>query len=303
MISHLSPSFIASSYPAPSQSNGGNLAPQNNEPQNSLAPSATAASQQSGVGQEPSAQQQPSAQQPASVAAQSSTTPPEAGSSASDANRSGSKTAEQQAEQVYQQQLKDQVLVQQLKARDQEVRQHEQAHAAVGGQYAGSPTYEYTRGPDGKRYAVAGEVSISTSEVAGDPKATMDKARVIRAAALAPAEPSAQDRRVAAEASQMEIQAQQDLVELKAEERELAAAERGRQTEEDSQPGTAPEQVTTTAAEPGSTNNDSSGADPVAAEPAQQQPKVGYENPAVNQLLAMSRNQTEPSKSAVDIRV
>ena len=300
MISQLSPSFITSSYPVPSQSNGGNPVLQNNESQTPLAPPATAASQQSGVGQEPSAQQQPSGQQqPASVPAQSSATPSESGSATPDASRSDSKTAEQQAEQVYQQQLKDQVLVQQLKARDQEVRQHEQAHAAVGGQYAGAPTYEYTRGPDGKRYAVAGEVSISTSEVAGDPKATIDKARVIRAAALAPAEPSAQDRRVAAEASQMEIQAQQDLVELKAEERELAAAERGRQTGEGSQPGTATDEpVTTTAAEPGSRNTD-----PAAAEPAQPQPKVGYENPAVNQLLAMSRNQTEPSKSAVDIRV
>ena len=40
-----------------------------------------------------------------------------------------------------------------LSQRDQEVRAHEQAHAAVGGRYAGAPSFTYTSGPDGKRYA------------------------------------------------------------------------------------------------------------------------------------------------------
>ena len=96
----------------------------------------------------------------------------------------------------------DQAEIQKLKARDLEVRQHEAAHAAVGGAYAGAPTYDYQTGPDGKRYAVGGEVQISTSKVSGDPQKTLEKAQQIRAAALAPAEPSAQDRRVAAMASQ-----------------------------------------------------------------------------------------------------
>ncbi len=87
-----------------------------------------------------------------------------------------------------------------LKAREQEVRAHEQAHATVGGRYAGAPTYSFQQGPDGQRYAVGGEVSIDISPVAGDPQATIDKMEVVKRAALAPAEPSAQDHRVAAEA-------------------------------------------------------------------------------------------------------
>ena len=93
-----------------------------------------------------------------------------------------------------------------LKARDREVRAHEAAHQAVGGQYAGSISYVYERGPDGAQYAVGGEVSISTSPVGGDPQATIDKMRVVRAAALAPAE-----RAVAAEAMQLMLQAQAEL--------------------------------------------------------------------------------------------
>ncbi|MEO0443815.1 MAG: putative metalloprotease CJM1_0395 family protein [Pseudomonadota bacterium] len=121
--------------------------------------------------------------------------------------------AEQRQEQIEQQQI------QQLSARDREVRNHEQAHAAAGGQYAGAPRYQYERGPDGVNYAVAGEVSISTSPVSGDPQATIQKAQVIRRAALAPAEPSPQDRAVAAEATQMEAQARVALAEQQRQQR------------------------------------------------------------------------------------
>jgi len=100
-----------------------------------------------------------------------------------------------------------------LKARDTEVVAHERAHASVGGQHTGSPSYSYETGPDGVKYAVSGEVSIDTSEVAGDPQATLQKAQQIKAAALAPAEPSAQDRKVAAKAEQMASQARSDILE------------------------------------------------------------------------------------------
>ena len=89
-----------------------------------------------------------------------------------------------------------------LKQTDREVRQHEHAHQSTGGKFAGSIEYEYERGPDGQQYAVAGEVSIDSSPVPGDPAATIAKMEQIRAAANAPAEPSAQDRKVAAQASQ-----------------------------------------------------------------------------------------------------
>lgn len=108
------------------------------------------------------------------------------------------------------QQQSQQAEIQELKRRDAEVRAHEQAHAAAGGQYAGAPQYEYTTGPDGKRYAVAGEVSIDVS-AAATPQDTIRKMQQVRAAALAPAEPSAQDRRVASEASQKAMQARMEL--------------------------------------------------------------------------------------------
>lgn len=129
----------------------------------------------------------------------------------------------------------DLALLDQLKARDREVRVHEAAHASVGGRYAGSASFQYTRGPDGRNYATGGEVSISVSEVAGDPQATIEKARVIRAAALAPAEPSAQDRRVAAEAAQMELTARSDLQSLQSEEAQKEKAERSEKQGEDAE--------------------------------------------------------------------
>jgi hypothetical protein len=72
-------------------------------------------------------------------------------------------------------------------------------------------------GPDGRQYAAGGEVQIDTSEVKGDPVATIQKPQVIRAAALAPQDPSAQDRRVAVEANRMEAEARKELAEQKAE--------------------------------------------------------------------------------------
>ena len=101
--------------------------------------------------------------------------------------------------------------IKELKARDTEVRTHEQAHAAVGGQYAGSPSYEYQRGPDGTNYAVGGEVPIDVGVINGDPQATIDKMQTVRAAALAPAEPSGADRAIAADATQKIAAAQAEL--------------------------------------------------------------------------------------------
>ncbi len=113
----------------------------------------------------------------------------------------------------------EQKIVEQLKARDREVKAHERAHqAAAGGLARGGPSYTYTTGPDGQRYAVGGEVQIDTSPVPDNPEATIRKAQTIRRAATAPAEPSAQDRSVAAAASKMEARARQELSQEKAEE-------------------------------------------------------------------------------------
>lgn len=102
--------------------------------------------------------------------------------------------------------------VEKLKRRDREVRAHEQAHLAAAGAYAmGGPRYTYQTGPDGKRYAVGGEVPIDVSEVPGNPEATLQKAQTIRRAALAPSNPSSADRAIAAKAAAMAAKARQDL--------------------------------------------------------------------------------------------
>jgi hypothetical protein len=102
--------------------------------------------------------------------------------------------------------------LQQLKARDREVRAHEAAHVAAGGNLVrGGASFTYQQGPDGQQYAIGGEVSIDTSKVANDPEATLQKANQIRAAALAPSSPSSQDRSVAAKASQLAIEARAEI--------------------------------------------------------------------------------------------
>ncbi len=100
--------------------------------------------------------------------------------------------------------------IQKLKQREQEVIAHEQAHKAVGGQYAGAIQYEYTRGPDSQRYISGGEVSIDTSKE-DTPEATIKKMQQIKRAALAPQEPSPQDHQVASDASRKEMQARAEL--------------------------------------------------------------------------------------------
>jgi hypothetical protein len=102
--------------------------------------------------------------------------------------------------------------VEDLAAADRRVRAHEQAHMAAGGSLVrGGPVYEYRTGPDGQRYAVSGEVALDASPVSGNPLATIRKAERVKRAALAPADPSPQDRRVAAQAEAMANKAQQEL--------------------------------------------------------------------------------------------
>jgi hypothetical protein len=144
----------------------------------------------------------------------------------------GKESAEEQQKQ--QQQLSEQQEIESLKQRDQEVRAHEQAHAAVGGQYAGSPQYEFQTGPDGQRYAVGGEVSIDIGE---EPTAeqTLRKMQQVKAAALAPAEPSPQDLRVATEATQKAFEARNEITERRRD--ELAEVRREAQGDERSDVG------------------------------------------------------------------
>ncbi|WP_052700439.1 putative metalloprotease CJM1_0395 family protein [Methylocucumis oryzae] len=79
--------------------------------------------------------------------------------------------------------------------------------AAAAGVARSGASFTYQLGPDGVSYAIGGEVNIDTSEVAGNPEATLRKAQIIKSAALAPAEPSNQDFQVAAAATAMAIKA------------------------------------------------------------------------------------------------
>ena len=107
--------------------------------------------------------------------------------------------------------------VDELKARDQEVRMHEMAHVLAGGAFVTSgPSYTYQTGPDGKGYAVGGSVGIDTSPVEGNPEATIQKMQTVAAAALAPAKPSGPDLKVAAAARQTEAKARSELSQLQA---------------------------------------------------------------------------------------
>ncbi|MDD3814560.1 MAG: putative metalloprotease CJM1_0395 family protein [Desulfocapsaceae bacterium] len=101
--------------------------------------------------------------------------------------------------------------VQELQQRDTEVRTHEQAHLSTAGQYAsGGPSFSYQTGPNGKRYAVGGSVPIDIGKES-TPAATIIKMRTVKRAALAPANPSAADRQIAAKASMQEMKAMQEL--------------------------------------------------------------------------------------------
>lgn len=100
-------------------------------------------------------------------------------------------------------------VVRALQSRDSVVRAHEAAHIGAGGGVVTSGAqYSYQKGPDGREYAVGGEVGIDLSPVAGNPQATIAKMETVRAAALAPAEPSAQDLSVAAAATQIQARAE-----------------------------------------------------------------------------------------------
>ena len=124
----------------------------------------------------------------------------------------------------------DEEVIRTLKARDQEVRRHEQAHiAAAGGLAVSGASFTYQRGPDGVNYAVGGEVTISTAP-GRTPEETLRRADAIRRAALAPADPSGQDHAVAAAADQMAREAQMELTdkarEVEPEDDRRAAVER-----------------------------------------------------------------------------
>lgn len=97
-----------------------------------------------------------------------------------------------------------------LKEIDSHVKAHELAHKSVGGSFAGAPSYKYVTGPDGKKYAVAGEVPILIKK-GKTPEETIENMKIIKAAALAPTDPSPQDLKIAAIAQTIENKAKMEI--------------------------------------------------------------------------------------------
>jgi hypothetical protein len=109
----------------------------------------------------------------------------------------------------------DRQQVTRLAARDTAVRAHEAAHQAAARGLGGAASFSYETGPDGRRYAVGGEVPVSIRP-GRTPQETIANAQVVRSAALAPADPSSQDMAVASAATQMEAQARQQITQSRA---------------------------------------------------------------------------------------
>jgi hypothetical protein len=93
-----------------------------------------------------------------------------------------------------------------FKQAEQNIRSHEAAHMSAGGAFAGGVSYVYAKGPDGKMYITGGEVPIQAPE-GKTPEETVKNMEIVKRAALAPPDPSAQDLAVVAAAMQIESRA------------------------------------------------------------------------------------------------
>lgn len=94
-------------------------------------------------------------------------------------------------------------LVAELRRIDSEVRAHEMDHYYAGQPWARFPEYFEVTGPLGRRHAVSGITPFDASAIAGDRPGTLRKLETLQRAALAPREPSDEDRRVAAALEQL----------------------------------------------------------------------------------------------------
>lgn len=105
----------------------------------------------------------------------------------------------------------EKALITRLQAQDTAVKAHENAHISAGGSVILSgANYVYQKAPDERLYAVGGEVAIDTAPE-NEPEATVKKMQLVRAAALAPSDPSPTDYQVAATASMLQMQARLEI--------------------------------------------------------------------------------------------
>ncbi len=109
--------------------------------------------------------------------------------------------------------------VKELEKIQREVISHEAAHKAAAGNLGGSVSYSYTEGPDGQSYITGGEVPIKLKE-GRTPEETLQNMEQVQRAANAPADPSGQDRQVAARAAAIAAKARQEIIKEKTEKQE-----------------------------------------------------------------------------------
>ncbi len=121
------------------------------------------------------------------------------------------KTGDSAAKGGQEQDAQVQAEVARLRATEAKVKAHEAAHKSAGGTMTGPVSYTYTRGPDGKSYITGGEVPIDVSP-GKTPQETISRMQQVIQSALAPADPSPQDRAVAAQAALQQQQARQESV-------------------------------------------------------------------------------------------
>lgn len=98
---------------------------------------------------------------------------------------------------------REEKLIDDLQRIDKDVHEHEMQHYLAAQPYARTPEYFEVIGPDGRRFAVSGITAFDASPIAGDTEATIRKLDTLVRAALAPRDPSEEDRRVAATLEQL----------------------------------------------------------------------------------------------------
>lgn len=101
--------------------------------------------------------------------------------------------------------------IEQLRQREAEVRRKKLSKKIAAGNTADHVVYEYSIGPDGKRYAVSGHVVFDTSEE-DTPQETLKKARTLMQAAVISPNSSQSDIHIARKADELAKKAQKELI-------------------------------------------------------------------------------------------
>lgn len=99
-----------------------------------------------------------------------------------------------------------------MERKDRAVRAEEYAKAARLGQHGrGSPRFKFETGPNGHRYATEGQLAVNTRE-GSTPEVSIRKARAIKSASLTVGKVTTTDRKMAAQALLLEMQARSKIV-------------------------------------------------------------------------------------------